>query len=77
MIGHHVGLRAEALDLLRSQSIPMGEDYCRELREKAREWADAEAVALWSRLIWKHFAKSRYTGRQAPRTIVPVGGLVP
>ena len=78
MTGHHVGLRAEAIDLLRDGGIPKSEAYCREHREKAREWGDDEAVALWTRLVWRHFAKPRYSGRQRPREIVvPVGGLVP
>lgn len=67
--GHHVGLRAEALALLASGGIPVAERTARDAREKAREWGDEEAVALWSRLLWRHHLRERYAGA-ARRTLV-------
>jgi hypothetical protein len=76
MIGHHVGLRAEALQELARTGIPISEAAAREQREKAREWCDEEAVALWSQVIWRHYARSRYVLRQKPRSLALVAERV-
>jgi len=74
MTGYHVGLRAEALHELdrwsRSGNPGPTEEYIRAKREQAREFCDDEAVALWTRLLWKTCVRSRYKARQAPREIV-------
>jgi hypothetical protein len=70
--GHHVGLRAEALDYMASGGIPPKEEHLRYKREQAREWGDADAVAYWSRLLWRHYVRGRYTGRRPPSVVVPV-----
>jgi hypothetical protein len=68
MRGFHVGLRKEAADFLeehKNGAYPLREVYVRECREKAREFADDEAVALWARV--------RYLRRpQRPPTTIAI-----
>ena len=65
--GMHVGLRTEAADLLASGGIPPAEASLRLQRERAREWGDDESMAMWSRLLWRHYVKARYMRR--PRVV--------
>ena len=74
MIGVHAALRAEALDHLdklhRSSNGSGGRMPEWQVRDKialAREWCDDEAVALWSRVLWRLYVRGRYTLRQKPR----------
>jgi hypothetical protein len=75
--GCHALLRVEALDCLeklhRSSNGDGGRRPEWQVRDKialAREWCDDEAVALWSRVLWRLYVRARYTLRQRPRCLV-------
>ena len=58
---HAYGLRHEALELLARKRCPsrppMSEPEMRDKQARARELGDDEALALWSRLLWRHFLR--------------------
>ena len=72
MTGHAYGLRVEAQELLRARSDgrydvsrpPMSEAEMRSKVALARDFADDEAVALWSRLLWRYFVRDVGTRRK-------------
>lgn len=60
------GLRDEAKHLLKLTGCQVREDRIRERQAAAREAMDQEALALWSRLLFRLLWRSGQTSRFVP-----------
>lgn len=63
-MSEHYGLRQEAREMLAREKLPCSEEHARGQRDRARESEDDEAVAMWSRVLWRWFLREKRAARQ-------------